>query len=305
MKGIVWKSTGSWYNVKTEDGKVYQSRTRGKLRLKGLKTTNPIAVGDEVELTITSDNEATITDILPRKNYIIRESIKKSSQGHIIAANVDQTLLVATLKQPRTSLGFIDRFLVTSEAYGVPQVLVFNKTDLYSDKELKKLNEWRALYENIGVKTTAISALNKAGLDDIKALLKGKITLISGHSGVGKSTLLNELSPEINQVTKEISSFADKGVHSTTFAEMFALNDDSFVIDTPGIKELGLIDIEPNELSGYFPEIHEISEHCKFYNCSHVHEPKCAVIEAVQNGEIAESRYKSYVSMYSGEDNRR
>lgn len=307
MRAMVMKSTGAWYEILTDDAQRYTARTRGKLRLKGLKTTNPIAVGDYVafEPETTENGQAVITDVLPRENYIIRESIKQTSQGHIIAANVDQTLLIITLKQPRTSMGFIDRFLVTSEAFRIPQILVFNKTDLYKNKETQKMEEMIGLYRSIGVWCLTASAITEEGIANIKETITGKKTLFSGHSGVGKSTLLNKISPYINQTTQAISKFADKGVHTTTFAEMFKVDDKTYVIDTPGIKELGLIEIEPDELADYFPEMRERQNGCKFHNCSHIHEPKCAIKEAVANGDIYKSRYKNYVSMYYGEDNRR
>lgn len=303
MEGLVFRSTGSWYDVLCE-GKLITCRTRGKLRLQGFKTTNPIAVGDyvEVELEDANENQGVILEIKPRENYVIRKSIKKTGHGHIIAANIDQAILIVTLVYPRTSLGFIDRFLVTTESFRIPQVLIFNKIDILDADLREEQQKIISLYENLGVKCLEVSASSGEGLDEVKAILKSKKSLFSGHSGVGKSTLLNQLSPNINQAVKEVSDYAEKGVHTTTFAEMFEISQNTFVIDTPGIKELGLIDIEPEELSDYFPEMREIQNDCKFHNCSHIHEPKCAVQEAVDAGEIAESRYRSYLSMYYNED---
>lgn len=304
MNGLVLKSTGSWYEVLSDNDQLFTCRTRGKLRLKGFKTTNPIAVGDLVLFEPEQDHErqGVITEIKPRENYLIRKSIKKSGHGHIIAANIDQALLVATLVYPRTSLGFIDRFLVSAEAFRIPQVLVFNKVDLLDDQHLKHQKDIIAIYEQIGIPCYEISATQNIGIAEVKKQMQNKKTLIAGHSGVGKSTFLNLLSPSINQAIKEVSDYVEKGVHTTTFAEMFRLKDQTFVIDTPGIKELGLIDIEQEELSDYFPEMRAISQDCKFRNCTHTNEPKCAVKEAVEDGNIAESRYKSYLSMFYEED---
>lgn len=307
MEGLVLKSTGSWYEVKADDGVLYTCRTRGKLRLKGFKTTNPLAVGDRVAFDI-EDGDATqgvITEILPRTNYIIRKSIKKTGHGHIIAANIDQALLVATMVFPRTSTGFIDRFLVSAESFRIPQIIVFNKQDLLGEKDLKLQEEIIAMYNEIGIKCLKISAKDEQGVDEVIEILSGKKTLIAGHSGVGKSTLLNLLSPNITQSVQEVSDYAAKGVHTTTFAEMFDLKNDTYVIDTPGIKEFGLIDIEEEELSDYFPEMREIQADCKFYNCKHTHEPKCAVKLAVDEGKIDERRYLSYLSMLDDHDSHR
>ncbi|MBL6447230.1 ribosome small subunit-dependent GTPase A [Fulvivirga sp. 29W222] len=307
MKGLVMRSTGSWYDVLGENDVTYTCRTRGKLRLKGFKTTNPIAVGDYVEIAI--DNEAPgqgiIEEIKPRENYIIRKSVKLQSQGHIIASNIDQAILIATLVYPRTSLGFIDRFLVTAESFRIPQVLVFNKIDLLEEEHFNALEQIINMYEKIGISCLKISATENTGLDEFKNLLHNKKSLLSGHSGVGKSTILNLIAPHIEQKTSSVSDFAQKGVHTTTFAEMFKLDDNSFIIDTPGIKELGIIDISPEELSDYFPEMRAIRSECKFHNCKHTHEPKCAVKEAVEAGQISESRYISYLSILEGDDNRR
>ncbi len=307
MQGRIFKSTGSWYTVVGDDGQTYQCRLRGKFKLEGMKVTNPLAVGDRVQLKEEdkANNTALITDILPRTNYIIRKSIRKTAHGHIIAANIDQAVLIVTLVFPRTSLGFIDRYLVSAESFRIPSLLVFNKTDLLEEDGIAYQEELSALYQQIGYDAISISAFDKNDIERLKSKLAGKTSLFSGHSGVGKSTILNQLHPDIHQKTAEVSTFADKGVHTTTFAEMFRIAEETFVIDTPGIKELGLMDIEDEELYHFFPEMRELMGECKFYNCTHTHEPKCAVIAAVQNGEIAESRYYNYLSMLEDEDNRR
>ncbi|MEQ8474974.1 ribosome small subunit-dependent GTPase A [Fulvivirga sp.] len=306
MKGLVIRSTGSWYDVLAEDSKTYACRTRGKLRLSGFKTTNPIAVGDNVEFDLeANETEGLIYAIQNRDNYIIRKSIKNKNQGHIIAANIDQTILVATLTLPRTSLGFIDRFLVSAEAFRIPQIIIFNKSDLLSPQELRKQDEYIELYQKIGVDCLVASATKKTGIEEIKEKLSGKKSLFSGHSGVGKSTLINCIAPNLDLKTSDVSSFSDKGVHTTTFAEMFDLGENTFIIDTPGIKELGLIDMEQDEISDYFPEMRELIGECKFHNCKHTHEPGCAIKIAIEEGQIAGSRYKSYLSMLENDDNRR
>lgn len=295
------RSTGSWYDVLTDSGQLVAARMRGKFRLEGIKETNPVAVGDRVEL----DEEATIVEILDRENYMVRQSVKKAHQAHVIAANLDQAMIVATLKLPRTSVGFIDRFLVSAESFRIPQVIVFNKKDLLSADELKEQQLLIATYQKIGVTCVETSALNESQTD-VRNLLEGKVTLLSGHSGVGKSTLLNKLAPGIEQKTSEISGYSDKGTHTTTFAEMFRLNEKTFIIDTPGIKEFGLIDMSREELSDYFPEMRDVRLNCKFgARCLHLKEPKCAVIDAVNAGKIAETRYASYYSMIMNEDNRK
>lgn len=304
MKGLVMRSTGSWYDVLAEDGRMIAARIRGKFRLEGIKETNPLAVGDRVVMEM-ENNEAVITEILDRDNYMVRQSVKKAHQAHVIASNIDQAMIVATLKLPRTSVGFIDRFLVAAESFRIPQVIVFNKRDLLSDTELAEQAELIETYTRIGVTCVETSALNEEQ-DPVRKKLEGKITLLSGHSGVGKSTLLNRLAPNVQQKTSEISGYSDKGTHTTTFAEMFRLNDNTFIIDTPGIKEFGLIDMTREELSDYFPEMRDVRLNCRFgARCLHLTEPKCAVIEAVNSGEIAESRYASYYSMVMGEDNRK
>ena len=304
MKGLVMRSTGSWYDVLTENNTVITARMRGKFRLEGIKETNPVAVGDRVVVD-AENNEATITEILDRENYMVRQSVKKANQAHVIAANIDQAMIVATLKLPRTSVGFIDRFLVAAESFRIPQVVVFNKKDLLNENELAEQAELVNTYKKIGVTCIETSALNESQ-QQVRDLLEGKVTLLSGHSGVGKSTLLNKISPEAAQKTSEISDYSEKGTHTTTFAEMFRLNDKTFIIDTPGIKEFGLIDMSREELSDYFPEMRDVRLNCKFgARCLHLNEPKCAVLNAVEKGEIAQSRYASYYSMVMGEDNRK
>lgn len=304
MKGLVMRSTGSWYDVLTENNTVITARMRGKFRLEGIKETNPVAVGDRVVVD-AENNEATITEILDRENYMVRQSVKKANQAHVIAANIDQAMIVATLKLPRTSMGFIDRFLVAAESFRIPQVVVFNKKDLLSESELAEQAELIDTYKKIGVTCLETSALNESQ-QQVRDLLEGKVTLLSGHSGVGKSTLLNKIAPEAAQKTSEISDYSEKGTHTTTFAEMFRLNDKTFIIDTPGIKEFGLIDMSREELSDYFPEMRDVRLNCKFgARCLHLNEPKCAVLDAVDKGEIAQSRYASYYSMVMGEDNRK
>lgn len=305
MQGLVIKSTGSWYNVLADNGERYDCRIVGKFRIKGIKTTNPIAVGDRVKFELeTGSNQGLINELLPRKNYIIRKSINLSKQAQILAANLDMAILVVTLASPRTSLGFIDRFLVTAEAYDVPAVLVFNKLDLFSKEGLKILQDFKDIYENIGYATYEVSALKGINIPIIQDLITDKITLISGHSGVGKSSLINALLPDRDLRTGEVSDWSDKGQHTTTFAEMFELPQGGFIVDSPGIRELGVIDIEKEELGHFFREIFKTSHDCRFNNCRHINEPGCAVIEAVNNDEIAISRYESYLSIYHGNDTR-
>ncbi|MEM9857928.1 MAG: ribosome small subunit-dependent GTPase A [Bacteroidota bacterium] len=307
MEGIVFKSTGSWYSVVTTENTSYKCRIRGKIRTKGLKTTNPVAVGDRVKIFIEDSDQAlgVIEELLPRTNYIIRQAVKKSSQAHIIAANIDLAMLIVTEVYPKTSLGFIDRFLVTAESFRIPQALIFNKTDLLNTEQQTNQTLKIDLYKNLGINCLETSAIDNQGIEALKGMLEGKKTLISGHSGVGKSTLINHLAPHLNQKTGDISEFAKKGVHTTTFAEMFDLNHNTFVIDTPGIKELGLIDIEVYELSDYFPEMRALSQECKFNNCVHLDEPGCEIKDALEDGRVSESRYLSYLSMIEGTDNRR
>ncbi|HUH32523.1 MAG TPA: ribosome small subunit-dependent GTPase A [Daejeonella sp.] len=305
MQGLIIKSTGSWYRILAEDGQEIDSRIKGKFRTKGITTTNPLAVGDIVDYELEPD-QATgiITKLHERKNYIIRKSINLSKQGQIIAANLDQAFLIVTLASPRTSLGFIDRFLVTAEAYHIPARLIFNKLDLFSDEGLEILADYQALYENIGYPCYSVSALQKTHIDVISAMLNDKVTLITGHSGVGKSTLINALMPGSELKTGEISDWSDKGKHTTTFAEMFTLPTGGYLIDTPGIRELGVIDIEKAELGPLFPEMRELMSQCRFHNCRHINEPGCAVLQAVADQEIAGSRYDSYLSIYHGNETR-
>lgn len=299
MQGVVYKSTGSWYNVKDESGKMWNARMKGVFKLDEITSTNPIAVGDVVDFEEEDINEqtVTITWIHDRKNYINRQSPRVKSQQHIVAANVDQSLLIATIKEPRTSQGFIDRFLVACEMYHVPALILFNKTDLYKDKDLAKLNKLKEVYEKIGYKVTGISLKQKENIDDIKLLLKDKMTLISGHSGVGKSTFINAVLPHVQIKTQDVSGWSGKGQHTTTFAEMYELPFGGRIIDTPGMKEFGLVDIERQELSGYFPEMRERLNQCQFNNCLHINEPGCAVKQAVIDGEIDEDRYVSYYNI--------
>jgi ribosome biogenesis GTPase / thiamine phosphate phosphatase len=304
MEGIVVRSTGSFYDVLTSDGSKVVCKVRGKIRLEGIKESNPVAVGDRV--VFDTDNQiGSITEILPRNNHILRQSVKKTGHAHVLAANVDQAFLLVTLAFPKTSLGFIDRFLVSAESFRIPQTLVFNKTDLLNSEALAYQNSLMDLYKKIGTGVIAISALT----DDDKNVLdlvRGKTTLFAGHSGVGKSTLLNKLDPRIKQRVGEISDYSEKGIHTTTFAEMFQIEENTFVIDTPGIKEWGLVDMNSQELSDYFPEMRELRLDCKLGSrCLHVNEPKCAVIAAIEKGRIAYSRYENYLSMVSGKDNRR
>ncbi|MDF3078243.1 MAG: rsgA [Sphingobacteriaceae bacterium] len=305
MQGLITKSTGSWYQVLTESGRTYDCRIKGKFRIKGITTTNPIAVGDVVDFEMEPEQETgVITKLHDRRNYIIRKSINLSKQGQIIASNMDQAFLIVTLASPRTSLGFIDRFLVTAEAYGIPAALVFNKLDLFSDEGLEVLKDYRDLYEEIGYPCFEVSALKGMNIDQIKDALKDKTTLFSGHSGVGKSSLINQILPELKLRTTEISEWHDKGMHTTTFAEMFVLPFGGFLIDTPGIRELGIVNIEKQELGHFFPEMRERMGDCRFHNCRHINEPGCAVLDAVEEGEIAPSRYDSYLSIYHGQDTR-
>jgi ribosome biogenesis GTPase / thiamine phosphate phosphatase len=304
MKGKVIKSTGSWYTVLVENRKVVECGIKGKFRISGIKTTNPIAVGDNVEFEMEADGKGVIHKVEERKNYIIRKSINLSKQSHILAANVDQALLIVTLAFPRTSAGFIDRFLLTAEAYHIPTIIVFNKIDLFEndEKAMEELEAFIKIYEKIGYKCYQVSATTNKGIDTLEQLTKNKITLISGHSGVGKSTLVNAMDSTLDLRVGEISDAHSKGKHTTTFAEMHPLTYGGFIIDTPGIKELGLVDMEKEEISGYFPEMQALKNQCKFNNCIHINEPKCAIVEAVKKGEIARSRYESYLSIMNGEE---
>ncbi len=302
---MVIKSTGSWYEVKTSGGRYVRARLRGKLKLEEKKVTNPIAVGDHVSMILETGGEGIIHAIHPRKNYIIRKSTRKTAHGHIIAANIDQAVLIASLTFPKTSIGFIDRFLVSAESFRIRARIIFNKADLM-DGGLMELHHYLSgLYHELGYDNILISATDPVTPETLRDMLKGTISLFSGHSGVGKSTILNKLKPSLELPVGEVSAFANKGIHTTTFATMYELDGDTFVIDTPGIKEMGLIDMEPWEISHYFPEMREKLGQCRFHNCLHINEPGCLVLEALERGEIAPSRYDSYISMMIDEDNRR
>ena len=302
MKGFVIKNTGSWYSVKTDDGKVVECKIKGNFRLKGIRSTNPVAVGDHVEIALNQEGTAFITHIDERRNYIIRKSQNLSKQSHIIAANVDQAFLIVTVNYPQTSTTFIDRFLASAEAYSVPVVLVFNKRDILSDDERHYQQSMVHLYETIGYECREISAATGEGVEGLHKLLKGKITLLSGNSGVGKSTLINQILPEANLRTAEISDAHNTGMHTTTFSEMLELPEGGYIIDTPGIKGFGTFDMEPEELTSYFREIFHFSKDCKFSNCAHTHEPGCAVLKALEEHYIAQSRYQSYLGMLEDKD---
>ena len=305
MKGLVTKSTGSWYEVLADDGTIYKCRIKGKFRTKDITTTNPIAVGDWVDITLEPEQyTAIITHLHERRNYIIRKSVNLSKQAQIIAANLDQAFLVVTLASPFTSLGFIDRFLVTAEAYDVPAGLIFNKLDLFSTEGLDILHEYEAIYKAIGYPCYEISALKGTNIEAIKRIFQDKTTLVSGHSGVGKSTFINALFPAAALRTADISDWSDKGKHTTTFAEMISLPFGGRLIDTPGIRELGIIDIEQQELGHFFPEMRALMNDCRFNDCRHINEPGCAVLSALDNDDIATSRYESYLSIYHGNDTR-
>ena len=295
----VYKSTGSWYIVQDEDGKVFNARIKGKFKIDNITSTNPIAVGDVVLADMENELESTltITDIAPRKNYITRSSPHNRNQHHIIASNLHQSLLFATLKDPKTSLGFIDRFLITSEAYHIPSIIVFNKADLYKQKELNLFAEIKDMYEAIGYKVQLMSIEENEGVEEVKALLKDKTTLLSGHSGVGKSSFINIVFPELKLRTQDVSGWSGKGLHTTTFAQMFNLSIGGRVIDTPGIRELGLVDISKQELSHYFREMRALINDCQFNNCMHINEPGCAVKEAVNLGTVHTDRYYSYLNI--------
>ena len=302
MQGLVIKNTGSWYTVKTNNGDFINCKIKGNFRLKGIRSTNPIAVGDNVDIVLNQEGTAFITHICERRNYIIRKSQNLSKQSHIIAANVDQALLIVTVNYPQTSTIFIDRFLATAEAYSVPVVLVFNKNDILTDEERHYQEMMVKLYSNIGYTCLIISATTGQGIEELTPLLQGKITLLSGNSGVGKSTLINRILPDANLRTSAISDAHNTGMHTTTFSEMIEMPNNGYLIDTPGIKGFGTFDIEPEELTSYFRDIFQFSENCRFSNCTHTHEPGCAVIRAVEDHYIAESRYQSYLSMLTDKD---
>lgn len=296
MKGTVYKSTGSWYIVKDDQGKTYNARIKGKFKLDDITSTNPVTVGDEIEIAPegSDSNSVIITRISERRNYINRQSPSNKYQHHIIAANIDQALLICTFREPRTSQGFIDRFLVASEAYHVPAILLFNKKDLYRKKETLLYESWKEMYEAIGYKTILMSVEKNEGLEEVKAILHNQTTLISGHSGVGKSSFINAIIPSSGLKTQEVSGWSGKGLHTTTFAEMYDLPFGGRIIDTPGIREFGLVDISRQELSHYFPEMRPLINGCQFNNCLHVNEPGCAVKSAVENETIHIDRYISY-----------
>lgn len=296
-KGLVIKNTGSWYLVKTDEGSTVECKIKGNFRLKGIRSTNPVAVGDRVKIIRNQEGTAFITEIEDRKNYIIRRSSNLSKQSHIIASNLDQCMLIVTVNYPETSTTFIDRFLASAEAYRIPVCLVFNKTDRYSEDENRYLDGLINLYTTIGYQCYKVSALNNIGIEEIKKALEGKITLFSGNSGVGKSTLINAILPEQNLKTGDISNVHNKGMHTTTFSEMFPVNGRGYIIDTPGIKGFGTFDMEDEEVGHYFKEIFKFSADCKYGNCTHRHEPGCAVREAVEKHYISESRYTSYLSI--------
>ena len=302
MKGLVIKNTGSWYTVRTDDGHTIDSKIKGNFRLKGIRSTNPVAVGDRVDVITNQEGTAFITSIEDRRNYIIRKSQNLSKQSHIIAANVDQAFLIVTVNYPQTSTTFIDRFLASAEAYSVPVVLVFNKTDLLTDEERHYQDMMMTLYDTVGYKCMAVSAERGDGVDALLPLLRDKTTLLSGNSGVGKSTLINRILPGVNLRTAEISDSHNTGMHTTTFSEMLELPSGGYIIDTPGIKGFGTFNMEPEEISSYFKEIFRFSHDCRFNNCTHTHEPGCAVLKAVEEHYIAASRYQSYLSMLADKD---
>lgn len=302
MKGLVVKNTGSWYTVKTDDGKTVESKIKGNFRLKGIRSTNPVAVGDRVEIIRNQEGTAFITNIQERRNYIIRKSQNLSKQSHIIAANIDQAFLVVTINHPQTSTTFIDRFLASAEAYGVPVIIIFNKTDLLTPEERHYLELMMTLYDTVGYRCEAISAERGDGVANLLEFLKDKTTLLSGNSGVGKSTLINRILPGVNLRTAEISDSHNTGMHTTTFSEMLELPVGGYIIDTPGIKGFGTFDMKPEEITSYFKEIFQFSKDCRFNNCTHTHEPGCAVQKAVEEHYIAPSRYQSYLSMLDDKD---
>lgn len=305
MKGTVYKSTGSWYTIKTDQGVFYECRLKGKFRIKGIKTTNPVAVGDIVYFEIDhkgNDEFGVIHKIEERENYIIRKSVNLSKQTQIIAANIDIAFLLVTLNNPPTFTTFIDRFLVAAEAYRIKAILLFNKIDSYNEEELTEVKYLAHLYRTIGYECIGISAKTGKNIDKVKALMENKVSVFSGHSGVGKSTLVNAIEPSLNLKTNEISDQHLQGQHTTTFAEMFDLSFEAQIIDTPGIKGFGMVEIDKEELSGYYPEFFKLKEHCKFHNCLHIEEPKCAVKDALEKEEIAWSRYKSYLQILEGEE---
>jgi len=305
LTGLVYKSTGSSYTVKTDDGKVFECRIKGKFRMQGIKSTNPIAVGDVVDFELDNTTDETIGqihNIHDRKNYIVRKSVNLSKQTHIIASNIDVVFLLITINNPPTTTSFIDRFLVTAEAYGIEAILVFNKIDTFDDAMRDEQLYLQYIYSEIGYKFLKVSALEMKGLDELKGMMIGNVSMFSGHSGVGKSTLVNALEPNLSLKTKNISEQSKQGQHTTTFAEMYDLSFDAKIIDTPGIKGFGIVDMEPSEVSGYFPEFFKLQDECKFNNCLHKEEPNCAVKKALEENKIAWSRYNSYLKILEGDD---
>lgn len=305
MKGIVYKSTGSWYSVKGENGIFYQCRIKGKFRIQGISSTNPIAVGDSVIFSLENkgnSSQGIINEILPRENYIIRKSVNLSKRTHIIASNIDYAFLLITLNNPPTLTSFIDRFLVSSEAYSIKTILLFNKIDTYSQDELLEVKYLAKMYRDIGYECIGISAITGKNVEAVKELMKGKVSVISGHSGTGKSTLINSIAPELNLRTGEISAQHQQGQHTTTFAEMFDLDFGGSIIDTPGIKGFGMVDMDKEEVSDFFPEFFRLKQQCKFNNCLHIDEPQCAVKQALEKDELSWSRYKSYLQILNGEE---
>lgn len=305
MTGLVYKSTGSWYTVKSTEGDFMECRIKGKFRMKGIKSTNPIAVGDVVDYDLDENSDVvtgTITNIHDRKNYIVRKSVNLSHQMHIIASNLDYVFLLITINNPPTTTNFIDRFLVTAEAYGIETILVFNKIDTYDEAMLDEQLFMQYIYQQIGYKCLRVSSTEGKGIEELKNIMKGKVTMFSGHSGVGKSTLVNAMEPSLHLKTKVISEQSKQGQHTTTFAEMYDLSFGAQIIDTPGIKGFGIVDMEKEEISGYFPEFFKLKDQCKFNNCLHKDEPKCAVKEALEKDEISYSRYNSYLKILEGDD---
>ncbi len=302
VRGLVIRNTGSWYQVKTEDGQLIDCKIKGSFRLKGIRTTNPVAVGDYVQIIPNQEGSGLICEIEDRKNYIIRKASNLSKQSHILAANLDQCMLVVTVNYPETSTTFIDRFLASAEAYQVPAKLIFNKVDMYDEADLAYLDRLIDLYTYIGYPCFRVSALTEIGIEEVKRDLQGKVTLFSGHSGVGKSTLINAIQPETGARTGEISSYHKKGMHTTTFSEMFPVEGSGYLIDTPGIKGFGTFDLKEEEIGHYLPEIFRESEHCRYYNCTHRHEPDCAVRKAVEEHRISESRYTSYLNIIEDQE---
>lgn len=298
LQGIVIKSTGSWYIVQTDDNQLFNCKIKGKFKTQGIKSTNPIAVGDKVDFILQKEEGVgLIKTIHPRKNYLIRKATKLSSRSHIIAANIDYAILVASLAFPRTSSGFIDRFLITTEAYHIQTIIVFNKTDLHDKNLQQQLEEWTSIYQNIGYTCLAVSAKTGKGIESLKKIIQNKTNLFSGHSGVGKSALINAIQPDLKLKTSTVSDSTEKGTHTTTFAEMHAMHSGGYIIDTPGIKGFGLIDFVPEEVPSYFREFAPLASQCKFHNCTHTHEPDCAIIKAANSGAIAKSRYNNYLAI--------